>query len=268
MQGEPRGGRPAAPQDAIRAVRGRSDRDAGRRGTLQGAPRGPDGRTYRVRLAAYGETDASSVHRRHAAALGRTAGDQAARSRADVAAAQTEGDEEDADPGPPCEGTCVPLRPTDYAFSFPHQVWFGPASEPVACPPEVKNQFVRYKGLVVPPAECPACSCGPSTGSCTPPSSFVAQAAVCNAPPPAAIKASAAAARSRAPGRGPCDEAASGRAAEAKARATRRVAVAKAEADDGPLRRMQERRTGWRPSSRTFPTRNDMRKSSCDEVSS
>ena len=114
---------------------------------------------------------------------------------ADVAAVQTDGGEEDAEAGPPCEGTCVPLRPTDYAFSFPHQVWFGPASNPAACPAEVKNQFVRYKDLVIPPGECPACACGPSTGNCAPPSSFVAHAASCAAipgsaetpfPPPAA----------------------------------------------------------------------------------
>ncbi|UQA61834.1 hypothetical protein [Polyangium aurulentum] len=104
---------------------------------------------------------------------------------ADAEAVETDGGE-DADAGPPCEGTCVPLRPTDYAFSFPHQVWFGPASNPAACPSEVKNQFVRFKGLVVPPTECLACSCGPSTGSCAPPSSFVAHAAECNSPPGAA----------------------------------------------------------------------------------
>ncbi|UQA55547.1 hypothetical protein [Polyangium aurulentum] len=113
----------------------------------------------------------------------RDAGSDASDAGADVAAVETDGGEEDDDAGPPCEGTCVPIRPTDYAFSFPHQVWFGPASDPAACPPDVKSQFVRYKGLIVPPAECPACSCGPSTGSCAPPSSFVAHAALCNAPP-------------------------------------------------------------------------------------
>lgn len=85
--------------------------------------------------------------------------------------------EEDA--SPKCEGTCVPLRPTDYAFSFPHMVWFGSEHEAPTCPGNLVHQFTRYRDLIVPPASCPSCTCAPSTGSCAPPSTFIAHAAAC-----------------------------------------------------------------------------------------
>ncbi|MDI3289675.1 hypothetical protein [Polyangium sp. 15x6] len=93
------------------------------------------------------------------------------------------GEEEEAsadDAGPSCDGDCVPLRPTDHPFTDPHHVWFGPADNPAACPSGLLPQFVRYAGLVVPDLACPECTCGASTGTCAPPSTFVAQAAVCD----------------------------------------------------------------------------------------
>ncbi|TKD09665.1 hypothetical protein [Polyangium fumosum] len=74
----------------------------------------------------------------------------------------------------------MPLRPTNYAWSFPHLVWFGPADMAPTCPGNLLHQFTRYRKLIVPAASCDACTCSSSTGSCTPPSTFVAHAAVCD----------------------------------------------------------------------------------------
>ncbi|MDC0748709.1 hypothetical protein [Polyangium mundeleinium] len=74
----------------------------------------------------------------------------------------------------------MPLRPTNDAWNFPHLVWFGPADEAPTCPSHLLHQFTRYRDLIVPDASCKACTCSSSTGSCTPPSTFVAHAAVCD----------------------------------------------------------------------------------------
>ncbi|MDI1428202.1 hypothetical protein [Polyangium sorediatum] len=110
-------------------------------------------------------------------------GDAGTSQEGDGATQPDDGEEEEAgadDAGPPCEGECVPLRPTDYSFTDPHHVWFGPAQNPAACASGMLPQFVRYAGLVVPPLACPDCTCGASTGACAPPSTFVAQAAICD----------------------------------------------------------------------------------------
>ncbi|MDI1484355.1 hypothetical protein [Polyangium sp. y55x31] len=73
----------------------------------------------------------------------------------------------------------MPLRPGD--FSFPLLAWIGPnetAAPP--CPDAAPvEQFIWHGDPIVPPSACGECTCGPSVGFCSLPSSIVAQDAPC-----------------------------------------------------------------------------------------
>ena len=93
----------------------------------------------------------------------------------------------DAEAGPICAGACLALPPA--GWSSPVLVWQGaPSAAPLACPDEAP--FVELEGnmgLVVPPASCGACSCGPSTGTCVLPTTITAAASAACPTPPGAI---------------------------------------------------------------------------------
>jgi len=107
-----------------------------------------------------------------------------------AADAGSDAGDEDADGGPStnggdggceivCDADCVPLRPGD--FSFPLLAWIGrdETSAP-PCPDAAPvEQFVWHGEPIVPPTDCGECTCGPSYGFCSLPSSIVAHAAPC-----------------------------------------------------------------------------------------
>ncbi|MRG98286.1 hypothetical protein [Polyangium spumosum] len=107
------------------------------------------------------------------------------------AGADADSGDEDADvpsiiPGDDCNfeclGDCAPFRPA--GFTFPFLAWIGPNDGTApACPDAAPvEQYTWYADLVIPPKPCGPCSCRPSTGACTLPSTITAHAAPCTPP--------------------------------------------------------------------------------------
>jgi hypothetical protein len=88
----------------------------------------------------------------------------------------------DAEAGPICEGTCVPLPPD--GWSSPVLVWQGAPSDAPPCPDEAPFVDLEgFAGLVSPPASCGGCSCAPSDGGCALPATVTAaSSAACPTP--------------------------------------------------------------------------------------
>lgn len=78
---------------------------------------------------------------------------------------------------PACDGECAPLPPP----GFSHPFLFAQGSQPIACPDSANlTETTRFAELVIPPAQCAECTCAPSTGECTQPTTITAHAADCN----------------------------------------------------------------------------------------
>ncbi|TKC90554.1 hypothetical protein [Polyangium fumosum] len=81
-----------------------------------------------------------------------------------------------------CLGDCAPFRPGD--FSLPVLAYVGPNDGTAPdCPDTAPvEQFVWHDDIQIPPKPCGPCSCGPSIGACSLPSSVTAHAAPCTPP--------------------------------------------------------------------------------------
>jgi hypothetical protein len=80
-----------------------------------------------------------------------------------------------------CGGTCAPIPPFG-AWEGPGLFWSGPTGTAPPCPDEAP--FIGYQGhsdIIASPL-CDACTCAPSTGECSPPSSITASSEPCGKP--------------------------------------------------------------------------------------
>jgi hypothetical protein len=80
--------------------------------------------------------------------------------------------------GSSCPGQCV--RGPAVGWTFPNLVWFGadPSQAPQCWPEAPLLAFEGHEGLDA-PIDCGTCTCTPSTGSCSLPTSMTANAATC-----------------------------------------------------------------------------------------
>lgn len=79
-----------------------------------------------------------------------------------------------------CTGECVPALPI--GWDGPTLVWLGPESMAPICPdsaPIAGNEW--YSGLTAVPASCTACTCSPSSGTCSFPLEFTTSTSPCAA---------------------------------------------------------------------------------------
>lgn len=76
------------------------------------------------------------------------------------------------DAGHPCTGECLPLGPNEW--TKPELLWIGAEADAPACPASAPIRNDQFHADLVAPVTCGACTCAPSTGACSLPTSIKA----------------------------------------------------------------------------------------------